>query len=220
MAASSIDLVDETKRSLSATAEDSKIGIKDRVKGKVKQVSIETKQHVDAALATVRGQTWSEPLGKACSVTGGIVKALGNFVPGFGILGGALSLGSKLLNPKASRNDLARAKGENIGTGMGEVREDLEEVKAEVKGLMKEVQQFSQTVGQEVKEMKDVVNRTFDIVVDTRYKVAQTISNLCSQNVCKQKLSKRTAKAHSFWDDTASQINSLQNQFICRMELI
>ena len=84
-------------------------GIKGKVKEKVKQVSIETKQHVDAALATVRGQPWSEPLGKACSVTGGIVKAIGNFVPGFGILGGALSLGSKLLNPKATRNDLERS---------------------------------------------------------------------------------------------------------------
>ena len=163
---------------MGSTSEESKIGVKDKVKEKLKQVSIETKQHIDAALVTVRGQTWSEPLGKACSVTGGIAKGLGNFVPGFGILGGALSLGSKLLNPKASQNDLKRAKEEHernsSGTGSGEVREDMEEVKAEVKVLIKEVQQFSQSVGQEIKDMKDVVNRTFDIVVDTRYKVVET----------------------------------------------
>ena len=181
MAASSIQIVDETKQRMgrmSASAKESKIGIKGKVKEKVKQVSIETKQHVDAALATVRGQTWSEPLGKACSVTGGIVKAIGNFVPGFGILGGALSLGSKLLNPKATRNDLERAKGKSIGTGSGEVREDLEEVKAEVKELIRDVQQFSQSVGQEIKDMKDVVNRTFDIVVDTHYKVVHIFSKM------------------------------------------
>ena len=169
--------MEDTKDKMGSTSEESKIGVKDRVNKKLKQISIETKQHVDAVLVTVRGQTWSEPLGKACSVTGGIAKGLGNFMLGFGILGGALSLGSKLLNPKASKNDLERAQGEherkNSGTGSGEVREDMEEVKAEVKELMKEVQQFSQSVGQEIKDMKDVVNRTFDLVVDTRYKAVQ-----------------------------------------------
>ena len=56
----------------------------------------------------MRGQTWSEPLGKACSVTGLIVQGLGNFVPGLGIVGGALSLGGTLLNPKATMNDVRR----------------------------------------------------------------------------------------------------------------
>ena len=94
---SNIELKDETKENKGSTSEKPKIGVKDRVKEKVKQISTETKQHIDAALATVRGQTCSEPLGKVCSVIGGIAKGLGNFVPGFGILGGALSLGSKLL---------------------------------------------------------------------------------------------------------------------------
>ena len=79
-----------------------------KVVDKTKQTAIETKQHVDEALVKVRGQTWSEPLGKACSVTGSIVSGLGNFVPGLGILGGALCLGSKVLNPKASMNDVRR----------------------------------------------------------------------------------------------------------------
>ena len=73
-----------------------------------KQVTIDTKGHVEAALAKVQGQSWSEPLGKACAVTGLIVTGLGNFVPGLVLVGGALSLGSKLLNPKASMNDVRR----------------------------------------------------------------------------------------------------------------
>ena len=56
----------------------------------------------------VRGKTWSEPLGKACAVTGGIVSGMGNFVPGLGIVGGALSMGSKVLNPAATINDVRR----------------------------------------------------------------------------------------------------------------
>ena len=77
-------------------------------KGHLKKAAIDTKQHVDAALTKVRGQTWSEPLGKACYVTGSIVQGLGNFVPGLGIVGGALSLGGTLLNPMASVNDARR----------------------------------------------------------------------------------------------------------------
>ena len=83
----------------------------------VKQTAVDTKQHVDDALIKVhlhaawyllRGQTWSEPLGKACYVTGSIVQGLGNFLRGLGIVGGALSLGGMLLNPKATMNDLRR----------------------------------------------------------------------------------------------------------------
>ena len=75
---------------------------------KVVDKSKEQMQHVDAALAKVRGQTWSEPLGQACYVTGSIVQGLGNFVPGLGIVGGALSLGGSLLNPMATINDVRR----------------------------------------------------------------------------------------------------------------
>ena len=75
---------------------------------KVVDKSKEQMQHVDAALTKVRGQTWSEPLGKACYVTGAIVQGLGNFVPGLGIVGGALSLGGSLLNPMATMNKVHR----------------------------------------------------------------------------------------------------------------
>ena len=96
MAAFAMKVVDKTKEKM------------DDVASSTKQAVLDTKQHVDEALVIVRGQTWSEPLGKACAVTGGIVSGLGSFVPGLGIVGGALSLGSKVLNPTASMNDLRR----------------------------------------------------------------------------------------------------------------
>ena len=181
MADPHVELVDETK-------EKSRIGLRERTtkaaietKEFVEQASIETKQHVEAALAKVRGQTWSEPLGRACTVTAGIASGLGTFVPGFGIVGGALSLGASLLNPSATMNDVKRGKGENeannSGTGSSEVKKDMEEVHAEVNELIKDIQRFSQSVDQEIKDIKDVVNRTFDIVVDTRYKVFHTVLN-------------------------------------------
>ena len=78
---------------------------KDKTKEHVKQ----TKEQVDEALAKVRSQPWSEPLGQTLSVTGTIVSGCGNFVPFLGMAGGALSMGSKLLNPVATMNDLRRA---------------------------------------------------------------------------------------------------------------
>ena len=51
---------------------------KKKTKDFVLQTTTETKRHVDEALAKVRAKTWSEPLGKACAVTGGLS---GNYVP-------------------------------------------------------------------------------------------------------------------------------------------
>ena len=64
---------------------------------------------------------------------------------------------------------------ETAGSLSSEVNDDLTSVKAEVKQLMKSIREFSQSVSQDVESMKTVVDRTFDIVVDTRYKVFQNI---------------------------------------------
>ena len=108
MAATAKKLVQDTKEHIDAAA------------ASTKQVVQDTKQQVDATLAKIQSQTWAEPLGKACSVTGTIVKGMGNFVPGLGIVGGALSLGGTLLNPKASMNDLKRAQ-EKGGLSVGKL---------------------------------------------------------------------------------------------------
>ena len=48
-------------------------------------------------------------------------------------------------------------------------------VKADVKQLLKNLQTFSESVSEEIKDMKLVVDHTFDVVVDARYKVLETI---------------------------------------------
>ena len=107
MAATAKKLVQDTKEHIDAAAASTKQAVHDAAASTKKAVQ-ETKEQVNATLAKIQGQTWAEPLGKACSVTGTIVKSMGNFVPGLGIVGGALSLGGTLLNPMASMNDLKR----------------------------------------------------------------------------------------------------------------
>ena len=51
-------------------------------------------------LYKVRSKKWAHPLGKAMSITGHILKMAGKWgAPFTGILGSALTVGSKLLNP-------------------------------------------------------------------------------------------------------------------------
>ena len=71
MATIAMKVVDKSKEQMTSAKEH------------VKQTAEDTKQHVDAALTKVRGQTWSEPLGKACYVTGSIVQgqSLGELSP-------------------------------------------------------------------------------------------------------------------------------------------
>ena len=65
---------------------------------------------------------------------------------------------------------LEKARGENSSVP-SEIRKDLGNVKAEVNQLMTNLQEFSQTSRQEIQDMKSIVDRTYDLVVDTRYKV-------------------------------------------------
>ena len=54
---------------------------------------------VSSSLDKLKAQPWASPLGTALSVTGGTLKIIGHFVPGVGIVGGALAAGSTLLKP-------------------------------------------------------------------------------------------------------------------------
>ena len=65
-------------------------------------------------------------------------------------------------------------------------------MKADVKQLIKSIQAFSQSVSQDIEDMKTVVDRTFDIVVDSRYKVLQNISGKVSENKISQKVGSLT----------------------------
>ena len=67
-----------------------------------------TKKRVDEGLEKVRAKPWAEPLGKALVTTSSIVDALGNFVPGLGVIGGALSFGATVLNPVPTPQELMK----------------------------------------------------------------------------------------------------------------
>ena len=65
--------------------------------------------YVNDGLEKVRSKKWAEPVGVALAGTATICEGLGNFVPGIGIIGGALKIGSSLLNPDVSLLDLQRS---------------------------------------------------------------------------------------------------------------
>ena len=54
---------------------------------------------------------------------------------------------------------------------LSEVKENLSDIKDDVKELVRSFQTFSVTVNKDVKHIRGVVDKTFDIVVDSRYKV-------------------------------------------------
>ena len=54
---------------------------------------------------------------------------------------------------------------------LSEVKENLSDVKDDVKELVRSFQTFSVTVNKDITHIRGVVDKTFDIVVDARYKV-------------------------------------------------
>ena len=155
------------------------------------------KNHIEEGLEKVRAKPWAEPLGKALEVTGKIVGAVDGFVPGANIIGGALSFGATLLNPEPSVKDLqqqlqdikdtiegssnttiklaleeAMEKLEDkIAHPVGEIKVDFEEVRADLRRVFKEVGAFDKKMTAEMSQMRDLISQTFNIVVDSRFKV-------------------------------------------------
>ena len=60
---------------------------------------------------------------------------------------------------------------EHDTVALSEVKENLSDIKDDVKELVRSFQTFSVTVNKDVKHIRGVVDKTFDIVVDSRYKV-------------------------------------------------
>ena len=158
------------------------------------------KNHVDIVeegLEKVRSKPWAEPLGKALEVSSKIVGAVDGFVPGANIIGGALSFGATLLNPEPSVEDLhkqlkeiqdtiegssntaiilalEKAKQEfehKIANPVGEIKVEFTEVHAQLRMVWKEVGDHNKNMTEEVSKLKDIISRTFRILVDSRFKV-------------------------------------------------
>ena len=156
------------------------------------------KNHVEEGLEKMRAKPWAKPLGKALEVSGKIVGAVEGFVPGANIIGGALSFGATLLNPEPSPQDLQKqlreikdtiegtsntpmilalekAKQEledKIAHPVGEIKVEFEEVRVNMKRILKEVGAFDRKMTEEVSKIRDLISQTFHIVVDTRFKVS------------------------------------------------
>ena len=105
----------------------------------------------------MRAKPWATPLGKALQVSGKIVGAVDGFVPGAKYLGGALSFGATLLYPEPT---------------VGEIKVEFAEVRADMKRIFSEVGESSRKMTEEMSKMRDLINQTFQIVVDCRFKVS------------------------------------------------
>jgi len=154
------------------------------------------KDHVEEGLEKVRAKPWATPLGKALQVSGKIVGAVDGFVPGAKYLGGALSFGATLLYPEPTPQELqeqlrdikATIEGtsnefviqalekaqleleEKIANPVGEIKVEFAEVRADMKRIFSEVGESSRKMTEEMSKMRDLINQTFHIVVDTRFK--------------------------------------------------
>ena len=163
---------------------------------KIKKV----KESVEKSLERIQEKSWAEPLGKAMGTTGSIIKGCGSFIPGVGIVGGALSFGSTLLNPQPSLQDLETQLGdlkaglelissenvsirraledsmktlqEKIENPPSEIRSDFDEIKSEMQDIMTNIQQNNDCITNEIASIKDITSKTFNLVTDIRYKVS------------------------------------------------
>ena len=162
-----------------------------------------TAAYCSESLDKVRSNEWSEPVAAALNVTGSIVKGLGNFVPGLGILGGAFKMGAEVLNPqpklshlrrteKSLRLDIEKLKYksvspvaiealskdlenvqngiENFNNSQSELIEDFQRLKLDVSDQFKVIAKEMKSLESDVKELKDIVTATFELIVDQRYK--------------------------------------------------
>jgi len=155
-------------------------------------------QHVQEGLEKIREKEWAEPLGKGLAIGASIVNGMGSFLPGAGILGGAMSLGASLLHPeptleelreelleikqilkddsksKAATRSAQRQKKdieEMIENPSGEIKSNFAEIKLEMKQISKSIQNSNCEIAEDIAKMKDVISQTFLLVADVKYRV-------------------------------------------------
>ena len=97
--------------------------------------------------------------------SGKIVKELGDFVPGAGIIGGALCFGAVLLNPPSSRD--------KIDNQVSEIRTDIESVRTEMKDIIKIAGDSSEQLSGDISVIQERIGQTYQMVADVKYKVCE-----------------------------------------------
>ena len=149
-------------------------------------------------LEKVRAKPWASPLGKALEVSSKVVGAVEGFVPGANIIGGALAFGATLLNPEPSMADLQKDLGdikallkgtnsraaqqglekvqleleEKIAHPIGEVKVAFQDLRGDLKGILVEIRESYKKNSNLISGIRDVINKTYLVVVDTRFKVS------------------------------------------------
>ena len=151
-------------------------------------------KYVNDSIKTIRSRSWAKPVGMAMSVTASIVECF-NWIPGVGIVGGALKLGSSLLNPAPSLQDLRKqiqdieshVEGSSqyvkdlLGKQILDIERQLENPEKELlddDSLVKQELQVSARIiskdmlkiESDLYEVKSIVRKTYSLVIDTRYK--------------------------------------------------
>ena len=130
-------------------------------------------QHsVNKSLEKVQKKSWAEPLGKALNVTGTIVSECGNFIPGAGIIGGALSFGSSLLNPEPSLQDMIEQL-DDLKIGLQTISTDNATVRALIEESMKnEICKLEAKIVNPPLELRSdfekIKSEMFDIMLDVQ----------------------------------------------------
>ena len=150
---------------------------------------------IEDNLERLRDKPWASKLGTVLSETGKLVAAAGNFIPGLGLVGGALSLGATLLDPPPSRQDIDELKKsletlaednsvvratitrtieemeERINSQQSEVRTDLGKVQSDIMKVLENVKTLNAEMSSEMEEIKSITVQTFHLVVNLKYKV-------------------------------------------------
>ena len=150
--------------------------------------------YVKDAIDKIRSKPWAAPVGAAMSTTASIAECF-SWLPGVGIIGGALKIGSSLLNPAPSLSDLSKQVKEiekHMDGSSGYVKEVLRKQIAEIEHqienpqpeliqdfdiVRKEIQSSAivickdmTKIESDLSEVKNVVRQTYSLVVDSRYK--------------------------------------------------
>ena len=162
-------------------------------------------------------------LGTALEVTGGIVSSVGAF-PGSGIIGGALSLGGKMLKPGAATKEDVRELQQAIDQSQGIVKKLLEEklaemmrmlesgemfrsdwanVKTEMMQILREVRVDNGKMASEVEIIKNVAAATYKMVESLRYKVDMRVHRFIDiyiEQFCRRGLRQSMVPTRCFLD--------------------
>ena len=124
------------------------------------------------AINKIRSKSWIEPTGVALCITASILEGFNNWAPGRCLLGGALTIGSSLLNPESSFSDLTKQSkaieanlDKNSTLTKNILKQKLEEIRTQMKqsreilqnwdGIIKEVSKSIKRIARSVRKLED-----------------------------------------------------------------